>query len=122
MLADVETVKPGLWLALVLFVVIRPLTTMISLAREPLSRTRRGYIAWFGIRGAGSVYYLAYALTHGLAGDSARQLADMTLVVVAASIVIHGASVTPLMRRFSHRHARDRHPHRLPKGANRPLA
>ncbi len=104
MLADVETVKSGLWLALVLFVVIRPLTTMLSLAGEPLSRTRRAFIAWFGVRGVGSIYYLAYALTHGLTGESARLLADMTLVVVAASIVVHGASVTPLMRRFSRRH------------------
>ena len=103
LLADVASFKSGLWLALVLFVVIRPLTTMISLVREPLSRTRRGFIAWFGVRGVGSVYYLAYALTHGLAGDHARLLADMTLVVVAASIVVHGASVTPLMRRFSRR-------------------
>ena len=52
------------------------------------------------MRGVGSIYYLAYALTHGAAGPSARLLADMTLVVVAASIVVHGVSVTPLMRRF----------------------
>jgi NhaP-type Na+/H+ or K+/H+ antiporter len=103
MLADVQAVGSGLLLALVLFVVIRPLTTMLSLVREPLSRTRRAFIAWFGVRGVGSVYYLAYALTHGLAGDNARLLADITLVVVAASIVVHGASVTPLMRRFSRR-------------------
>jgi NhaP-type Na+/H+ or K+/H+ antiporter len=121
MLADVGSFEPGLWLALVLFVVIRPLTTMISLVREPLSRTRRGFIAWFGVRGVGSVYYLAYALTHGLGGGHARLLADMTLVVVAASIVVHGASVTPLMRRFSRRNAKGRDRYSLPNGANSPL-
>lgn len=103
LLADVDRIGPGLWLALVLFVVIRPLATLLSLAGEPLSRTRRAFIAWFGVRGAGSVYYLTFALTHGLAGANARLLADMTLVVVATSIVVHGASVTPLMHRFSRR-------------------
>jgi NhaP-type Na+/H+ or K+/H+ antiporter len=106
LLADVERVGPGLWLALVLFVAIRPLATSLSLAGEPLSRTRRAFIAWFGVRGVGSVYYLAFALTHGLAGAHARMLADMTVVVVAASIVVHGASVTPLMRRFTRRTVR----------------
>ena len=94
---------PGVWVAVVLFVVIRPLATALSLVREPLSRSRRAFIAWFGVRGIGSIYYLAYALTHGIAGTNALLLADMTLVVVAISVVVHGASVTPLMHWFSRR-------------------
>jgi NhaP-type Na+/H+ or K+/H+ antiporter len=62
--------------------------------------------AWFGIRGVGSIYYLTYAIAHGLTGPSARALADATLVVVAASIVVHGVSVTPLMRRYAARSPR----------------
>jgi NhaP-type Na+/H+ or K+/H+ antiporter len=65
----------------------------------------RAYIGWFGVRGVGSLYYLAFALTHGLAGPEGRHLADATLVVVATSILVHGISVTPLMRRYSRRHA-----------------
>lgn len=53
-------------------------------------------MSWFGIRGIGSFYYLAYALEHGAAADVVP-LAPLTLSVVAASVVIHGVSATPLM-------------------------
>jgi NhaP-type Na+/H+ or K+/H+ antiporter len=100
MLADIETAGPGLLLAAVLFVVIRPLATALTLAGTSLTGAQRAFMAWFGVRGIGSVYYLAYALAHGASGPEARLVADMTLVVVAASIVVHGVSVTPLTRRY----------------------
>jgi sodium/hydrogen antiporter len=103
MLAEIERLGPGVVLAVGLFAVIRPLATMLTLVRTPLSRAQRAFIAWFGVRGVGSVYYLAYALSHGVPADAAQTLADITLVVVAASIVVHGVSVTPLMRRYSAR-------------------
>ena len=100
-LADIEATGPGIWLAVSLFVVIRPAATLLALLRDPSSRTQRALIAWFGVRGIGSIYYLAYALSHGVPGPAARVLVDVTLVVVAGSIVLHGISVTPLMRRYS---------------------
>ena len=103
MLADIEVPGPGILTALALFVVIRPLATMLALLRVPLSRPQRAFIAWFGVRGVGSMYYLAFALSHGVSSPAARMLADITLVVVAASIVLHGVSVTPLMQRYSAR-------------------
>jgi NhaP-type Na+/H+ or K+/H+ antiporter len=108
MLAEIEAVAPGLWVAFGLFVVIRPMATTLALVREPLTGTQRRVIAWFGVRGVGSVYYLAYALSHGVAGPAARTLADITLVVIAASIVVHGVSVTPLMQRHTARLRRRR--------------
>jgi NhaP-type Na+/H+ or K+/H+ antiporter len=101
MLAHIEDLGPGIALAVVLFLFIRPLATMLTLQRTPLSRVQRAFIAWFGVRGIGSVYYLAYALSHGVSGPTAQALMDITLVVVTASIVVHGVSVTPLMRRYS---------------------
>jgi NhaP-type Na+/H+ or K+/H+ antiporter len=106
MLVNIQAPRLGLWLCLGLFLVIRPLATMLTLAATPLSRSQRVFIAWFGIRGVGSVYYLAYALTHGVAGPTGLMLADATLVVVAASIVLHGVSVTPLMDQYSRRRRR----------------
>jgi NhaP-type Na+/H+ or K+/H+ antiporter len=106
MLAGVERVWPGLLLATALFLVIRPLSTLLALSRAPMTRLQRLVVAWFGVRGVGSIYYLTYALAHGLTGPSARVLADATLVVVAASIVVHGVSVTPLMRRYAARSPR----------------
>jgi sodium/hydrogen antiporter len=100
-LSDIDAHEPGLWLALSLFVVIRPAATLLALVRGPLSRSQRALIAWFGVRGIGSIYYLAYALSHGVLGPEGRMLVDVTLVVVAGSIVLHGISVTPLMRRYS---------------------
>jgi sodium/hydrogen antiporter len=103
MLARIEVPGPGLLVAAGLFVIIRPMATVLTLFRTPLSRPQRAFVAWFGVRGIGSVYYLAYALAHGVAAPTARVLADITLVVIAASIVLHGVSVTPLMRRYSAR-------------------
>ena len=101
LLADIEVVGPGLWVAFGLFVVIRPAATLLTLFRVPLSRPQRAFIAWFGVRGVGSIYYLAYALSHGVPAPTGRMLADVTLVVVAGSIIVHGISVTPLMQRYS---------------------
>lgn len=103
MLARIESFGPGLWLAVILFGVIRPLSTAISLLPTTLSRAQRAFVAWFGVRGVGSIYYLAFALSHGIDGPLARQLVDLTLVVVASSIVLHGVSVTPLMQLYSAR-------------------
>jgi sodium/hydrogen antiporter len=61
------------------------------------SASQRGLIAWFGIRGIGSLYYLAYALNHGLGAEAAATMVALVLSAVVASIVIHGISVTPLM-------------------------
>ena len=103
MLADIQAPAPGLWMTLGLFAIVRPAATMLTLARSPLSKRQRAFIAWFGVRGVGSIYYLSYALAHGVSGPTGRMLADTTLVVVAASIVLHGVSVTPLMQRYSAR-------------------
>jgi NhaP-type Na+/H+ or K+/H+ antiporter len=105
LLPTIATVQPGILLASALFLVIRPGAALTVLVGSSLSRGQRGYIGWFGVRGIGSLYYLTFALTHGLAGPDARLLAEVTLVVIAASILVHGISVTPLMRRYVRRHA-----------------
>jgi NhaP-type Na+/H+ or K+/H+ antiporter len=87
-----------LWFVPVLLLGIRPVATFLSLPGTSTTTRERSFIAWFGVRGIGSIYYLAYALTHGLSGGEGRLLAELTLAVVAVSIVAHGFSVTPLMR------------------------
>jgi NhaP-type Na+/H+ or K+/H+ antiporter len=76
---------------------IRPLSVAIGLVGSPASLTQKGLMAWFGIRGIGSLYYLMYAINHGLAPELAAQLTVLTISVVVVSIVVHGISVTPLM-------------------------
>ncbi len=63
-------------------------------------------IAFFGIRGVGSIYYLAYGLNH-MPVESADRLWAIVGVVVLASILMHGLTVTPIMRWLDRRHGRD---------------
>jgi NhaP-type Na+/H+ or K+/H+ antiporter len=86
-----------------LFVVVRPVSVAIGLfqTRTELTPLQRALISWFGIRGIGSIYYLYFALKHPLPDPVAKTLFDLTLIAIAASVVLHGISVTPLMRNYS---------------------
>jgi sodium/hydrogen antiporter len=53
-------------------------------------------LGWFGLRGIGSLYYVAYALRHG-GGGAAEQVVDLAVTVVAVSVVVHGVSATPIL-------------------------
>ena len=86
--------------ALFLFAVARPLSVYLGLARSTVRGRVRGISAWFGVRGIGSMYYLMYAVNHGLPQPLARDLIDITLVVIMLSIAVHGISVKPLFDRF----------------------
>ena len=83
-----------------LFLVLRPLSVFVSLAASHASPGQQAMMGWFGIRGIGSLYYLFYALAHGLPRPLAERLVPLVLATVAASVVLHGLSVTPLMRRY----------------------
>ncbi|MER3425588.1 MAG: sodium:proton antiporter [Nitrospiraceae bacterium] len=93
-------VSAALWLALLLLVVIRPLSVALGLLGVPPTRVQKSLIAWFGIRGIGSIYYLMYAIQHGVSGALAQELTQLTLTVVAVSILIHGISVMPLIKQY----------------------
>lgn len=90
----------ALWFVPLLLLVIRPVTVSMSMIGSPLSRIQRAFIAWFGVRGVGSINYLAFAIVHGLDDQAARWLTGMTLAAVATSVLVHGISVTPLMKRY----------------------
>jgi NhaP-type Na+/H+ or K+/H+ antiporter len=83
-------------LALALFFVIRPITTLLFLIKTPTGKVQRLMMGWFGIRGIGSLYYLSYALNHGL-NDNISETVGITLSVVALSILIHGISSQPIL-------------------------
>jgi len=87
-------------LALFLFLVVRPASVLIGLAGSGTPWRIRGLAAWFGVRGVGSLYYLMYAIEHGLPEPLALQLIGLTLIVVTLSILLHGISVKPLFALF----------------------
>ncbi|MEJ8835939.1 cation:proton antiporter [Ramlibacter sp. AN1133] len=90
----------GWWFVPLLLLVLRPLSVLAAVPGEGLSRPQRTMIAWFGIRGIGSVFYLLFALRHGIAPRIAETLVSLTLWTVATSIIVHGITAQPLMDRY----------------------
>ncbi len=95
-------------LALVLFFVIRPAAVALCLRRSPTSRPQRLLMGWFGLRGIGSLYYLTYALREAGAAGPASSIANLTISVVALSVLLHGISSRPLLHRYQR--SLERHP------------
>jgi NhaP-type Na+/H+ or K+/H+ antiporter len=89
------------WFVPVLLLVIRPLSTTVGLLGTDTSATQRRHIAWFGIRGVGSIYYLMYAIEHGLPDEHALPMAGVVLSTIAVSVIVHGISVTPVMKAYA---------------------
>ncbi|RRQ21061.1 cation:proton antiporter [Thiohalobacter thiocyanaticus] len=88
-------------LALFLFMVARtPISVLVGLLGSRTSWPTRSMVGWFGVRGIGSLYYLMFAIQHGLPEELALDLVQLTLIVVTLSILVHGTSVKPLMSRF----------------------
>jgi NhaP-type Na+/H+ or K+/H+ antiporter len=87
-------------LALFVFAIVRPVSVMAGLMGTRTPWTIRSLVAWFGVRGIGSLYYLMFAIQHGLPEGVALELMQLTLIVVALSILVHGTSVKPLLGRF----------------------
>ncbi len=83
--------------ALFLFLAARPLAVMVTSPVRHMPLRLRALTGWFGVRGIGSLYYLMYAIQHGLPEELALELLHITLIVVTLSIVCHGVSVKPLL-------------------------
>ncbi|MFL5826203.1 MAG: cation:proton antiporter [Thermoleophilaceae bacterium] len=96
---------PGVsgWLLVPLLIfVIRPLLVFASLAGDPrLDRRDRLYLAWFGVKGIASLNYLALIVASGaFAGAELEQMVWTIMAAVLVSIVVHGLSATPLVKRL----------------------
>ncbi|MHC6229557.1 cation:proton antiporter [Arthrobacter sp. MMS24-T111] len=86
--------------ALAFLLVIRPLAGWLGLLGGKTGPRERVALSFFGIRGIGSLYYLAFALGEDHFSDQAHWLWSFVGLVVALSIVIHGATTSPLMNRL----------------------
>ena len=103
LIATVQFRTEVLWFIPLLFLVIRPVAVGIGLIGTHVTGSQRRLMAWFGIRGIGSLYYLLYAVSHQIEPVLAQRLLSITVAVVVASVLAHGVSVTPLMRRYEAR-------------------
>lgn len=90
----------ALWVSVLLFFVIRPVGTLVSTLGSSLPISNRLLLGWFGIRGVGSLYYLAYALGQGLDKNIVEQISWITITTMILSIILHGISATPLMNLY----------------------
>ena len=75
--------------ALGLILVIRPLSGLIAMAGYDCPGFEKRTVAFFGLRGMGSIFYIAYAQTHAEFGEIGLvwRVAAWTILL---SIVIHG--------------------------------
>jgi NhaP-type Na+/H+ or K+/H+ antiporter len=99
----------GVVVGVALVFVVRPVAGYLALSvgrgrlapgtSRDLERRERLVTAFFGVRGVGSIYYLAYAL--GLAAlPEERWLWSTVAFTLVLSVVVHGVAVTPVMRRL----------------------
>lgn len=100
---------PGAAVGLLVVLVVRPLSGRVALTRTHLSTEEKWTISFFGVRGVGSIYYLAYALTAAPFAN-ANQLWAIVSVTIVASIATHGITATPMMNLIDRTNRRRRPP------------
>lgn len=82
----------GALLVLAVVFVIRPAFGMVSLLGSPRVEGRRRFVvAAFGVRGVGSIFYLAYAVAEATF-EGADELTAIVAAIIAVSIVVHGVA------------------------------
>lgn len=97
----------GVLVGVALVFVIRPLTGLLGFAGsreaeggEGLTRGERAAAAFFGVRGVGSLFYVAYVATHGSLEQQPWLWSTVAFTVVL-SVFVHGILATPVLRRLS---------------------
>lgn len=95
-------------LAAALFVLlVRPVTSFLALLGMDYSRRARAAISFLGIRGIGSIYYLAYA--QGKATfEGIEVLWSVVGLTILLSIILHGVSAEPWLRYVERRPIRSK--------------
>ncbi|MDP3370809.1 MAG: cation:proton antiporter [Brevundimonas sp.] len=93
-------------IGLAVVLVVRPVAGLIAMAGSEHPWRERLLLAFLGIRGVGSVYYVAYGLNHGDFGDSERLWAIVGFIILV-SILVHGVTAAPLLQRLTRRREAD---------------
>lgn len=90
------------WLLVpVLLLLVRPAAVLTAFAGSERPRHERVFLAWFGVRGVGSLYYVAFAVSVGTLGaENDVDVVWTAIVCVLCSIVVHGISGTPFARQL----------------------
>jgi sodium/hydrogen antiporter len=93
----------GWGLALLVVFVLRPVTVNVALLGSRLQRPgERAFLAWFGVRGVGTIFYVAAATGLGaLSHDESELITWTAIAVVILSVILHGMTAGPLSRWLS---------------------
>jgi NhaP-type Na+/H+ or K+/H+ antiporter len=96
---------PDAALGLALLFIVRPLVGVVTLVGTRASWAERWIISIFGIRGIGSIFYIAFALNVAVFPEPHR-LWSLVGFVILVSIILHGVLATPVMRWLDRKHGR----------------
>ena len=88
-------------LGLALIFLIRPISGMLSLWGTSLSLRQRGVVAFYGVRGIGSIYYLAYAGGQLELVDEGPLWATIVFTILVSTLV-HGFSAGSVVWAATH--------------------
>ncbi|KAA5540383.1 cation:proton antiporter [Adhaeribacter rhizoryzae] len=88
---------PGILIGLTFIFIIRPLGALLTLVGQNITLREKVAISFFGIRGIGSFYYLAFALTKA-AFPEEKMLWSVAGFIVLVSVFVHGILASPVMR------------------------
>lgn len=83
-------------IAFFLILVARPLAVMLCLVPFRFRWKERFFISWVGLRGAVPIVLALYPVMAGIEG--AREIFDITFVIVLISLLVQGATVAPMAR------------------------
>lgn len=92
--------------AFLIVLVVRPVAGLLGLLGRKGEFREKLIMAFFGIRGVGSFYYLAYGL-NAAPFEGADRLWAIVGLICLLSILLHGVTVTPVMRWFDRSQGRD---------------
>jgi sodium/hydrogen antiporter len=90
------------WLLVpLLLLVVRPLAVLTAMLGSGRPRGERLFLAWFGVRGIGSLYYVGFAVAAGTLGaENDVDVVWTAIVCVLCSIALHGVTGAPFTRRL----------------------
>ena len=90
-----------LTVAFSLILLVRPLAGYLALAGTGLNHFQKFVLAFYGIRGVGSLYYLSFALAAAQFAD-AEKLFAVTTATIFFSVIIHGVTTGMIRKKMKH--------------------
>ena len=94
----IEAAPDGIFVALLLIFVARPLSVMITLAFSDMTLRERAMVSWVGLRGAAPIILATFPLVAGVRG--AEYLFDVVFFAVIVSVLLQGPSVAVMARKL----------------------